>query len=46
MRQIRSATERVLQSLRLRCGAGASWKVDGTLKQFAEDIGRPRCACQ
>lgn len=39
MRQIRSATERVLQSLRLRCGASGAWKMDGTLKLFAEDIG-------
>jgi len=39
MRQIRSATERVLQSLRLRCGASGTWKLDGTLKLFAEDIG-------
>jgi CRP/FNR family transcriptional regulator, dissimilatory nitrate respiration regulator len=39
MRQIRSATERVLQSLRLRCAAVGTWTIDGTLKQFAEDIG-------
>ena len=38
-RQIRSARERVLQSLRLRCGASDTWKIDGTLKHFAEDIG-------
>lgn len=39
MRQIRSATERVLQSLRLRCAISGAWKVDGTLKQFAEEVG-------
>lgn len=39
MRQIRSAPERVLQSLRLRCGAGGAWKMEGTLKQLAEEIG-------
>lgn len=39
MRQIRSATERVLRSLQLRCGASDTWKMDGTLKQFAEEIG-------
>ncbi|GAB4404790.1 MAG: Crp/Fnr family transcriptional regulator [Rhodoferax sp.] len=39
MRQIRSAPERVLQSLELRCGASGAWKMDGTLKQFAEEIG-------
>jgi CRP-like cAMP-binding protein len=39
VRQIRSAPERVLQSLRLRCNALGAWKPDGTLKQFAEEIG-------
>lgn len=39
MRQIRSAPERVLQSLRLRCGPSGAWKMEGTLKQFAEEIG-------
>lgn len=39
MRQIRSAPERVLQSLRLRCGPNGAWRMDGTLKQFAEEIG-------
>jgi CRP-like cAMP-binding protein len=39
MRQIRSAPERVIQSLTLRCGASGTWKMDGTLKQFAEEIG-------
>jgi len=39
MRQIRSAPERVLQSLTLRCGASGTWRIDGTLKQFAEEIG-------
>lgn len=37
--QIRSAPERALQSLRLRCDVSGTWKVDGTLKQFAEEIG-------
>lgn len=39
IRQIRPATERVLQSLRLRCAISGAWKMDGTLKQFAEEIG-------
>jgi CRP-like cAMP-binding protein len=39
VRQIRSATERVLQSLRLRCDLSGTWRVDGTLKTFAEEIG-------
>lgn len=39
LRQIRSARERVLQSLELRCGASDTAKMDGTLKQFAEEIG-------
>lgn len=39
VRQIRSAPERVLQALRLRCDASGRWKMDGTLKQFAEEIG-------
>jgi CRP-like cAMP-binding protein len=39
VRQIRSAPERVLQSLRLRCDSSGTWKVDGTLKQFAEEVG-------
>ena len=37
--QIRSATERVLQSLRLRSDASGTWKMDGTLKRFAQEIG-------
>lgn len=37
--RIRSAPERVLQALRLRCDASGAWKVDGTLKRFAEEIG-------
>jgi CRP-like cAMP-binding protein len=37
--QIRSAPERALHSVRLRCDASGTWKVDGTLKQFAEEIG-------
>ncbi|MEC4722123.1 Crp/Fnr family transcriptional regulator [Noviherbaspirillum sp. CPCC 100848] len=39
IRQIRSAPERVLQAVRLRCDSSGVWKVDGTLKQFAEEIG-------
>jgi CRP-like cAMP-binding protein len=39
MRQIRSAPERVLQTLRLRCDATGAWQMDGTLKQFAEEVG-------
>ncbi|MDB5761006.1 MAG: transcriptional regulator, Crp/Fnr family, partial [Herminiimonas sp.] len=39
VRQIRSAPERVLQSLRLQCNSFGAWKPDGTLKQFAEEIG-------
>jgi CRP-like cAMP-binding protein len=39
LRQIRAAPERVLQSLRLRCDSSGTWKVEGTLKQFAEEIG-------
>lgn len=37
--RIRSASERVLQALHLRCDAAGSWKVDGTLKRFGEEIG-------
>jgi CRP-like cAMP-binding protein len=39
LRQIRSAPERVLQSLRLRCDDTGGWTPDGTLKHFAQDIG-------
>lgn len=39
LRQIRSARERVLQWLELRCGAGGASPIDGTLKEFAEEIG-------
>lgn len=39
LREIRSAPERVLQSLTLRSGASGTWKMDSTLKQFAEEIG-------
>jgi CRP-like cAMP-binding protein len=39
VRQIRSAPERVLQALRLRCDSSGTWRVDGTLKKFAEEIG-------
>jgi CRP-like cAMP-binding protein len=37
--QIRSAPERVLRALRLRCDSSGMWKVDGPLKRFAEEIG-------
>lgn len=39
IRQIRSASQRVLQSLQLRCDATGQWTREGTLKQFAEEIG-------
>lgn len=39
IRQIRSATQRVLQSLQLRANAGGCWSPEGTLKQYAEEIG-------
>jgi CRP-like cAMP-binding protein len=39
LREIRPAPERVLQSLRLRSAANGTWKMDSTLKQFAEEIG-------
>lgn len=39
IRQIRSAPQRVLQSLQLRSDADGHWTPDGTLKQFAEEIG-------
>lgn len=39
VRQIRAAPERVLQVLRLRCDTHGTWKIDGTLKQLAEEIG-------
>ncbi|RJF98173.1 hypothetical protein [Noviherbaspirillum saxi] len=39
LRPTRSATERVLQFLRLRAKAHGEWELDGNLKQLAEDIG-------
>lgn len=39
IRQIRSAPQRVLQSLQLRCDATGHWTPEGTLMQFAEEIG-------
>jgi CRP-like cAMP-binding protein len=39
IRQVRSARERILQSLRLRADHQGCWQPDGTLKQFAEEIG-------
>ncbi len=38
-RQIRSAKERVLHVLKLKCGEKRSWEMDITLKQLAEEIG-------
>lgn len=37
--QIRSAPERVLQYLRLRCSADGVARLDGTLKHLAQEIG-------
>lgn len=39
IRQIRSARERVLTALKLKCGAKGSWILDVTLKHFADEIG-------
>jgi DNA-binding transcriptional ArsR family regulator len=39
IRPIRSARERILQSLRLRAERDGCWQPDGTLQQFAEAIG-------
>ncbi len=39
IRQIRSARERVLQFLRLRCDGSGLWTTEGTLKHLAEDLG-------
>jgi CRP-like cAMP-binding protein len=39
VRQIRSARQRMLQALRLRCNPAGVWQVDGTLKQLAAEIG-------
>jgi len=39
IKQIRSASERVLQFLALACDESGIWKQDGTLKQLADDIG-------
>ena len=39
LRQIRSAHERILQALRLRCDPHGYCKMEGTLKHFAEEIG-------
>lgn len=39
LRQVRSAPQRVLQALQLRCDEQGCWQPDGTLKQFAEEIG-------
>ena len=39
IRQIRSARERVLQFLRLRCDDSGLWTSEGTLKHLAEDLG-------
>lgn len=37
--QVRSAPERVLQVLRMQAAADGSWKPEGTLKEFAGEIG-------
>ncbi|HYD94366.1 MAG TPA: Crp/Fnr family transcriptional regulator [Noviherbaspirillum sp.] len=39
LRQVRSARERVLQALQLRCDKDGVWRMEGTLKQFAEEVG-------
>lgn len=39
LRQIRSAPERVLQFLRLRCDAEGCFSSDGTLKELAAELG-------
>ena len=39
VRQIRSAPDRVLQFLRLRCDADGNWSPPGTLKQWAQELG-------
>jgi len=39
IKQIRSASERVLQFLALVCDASGVWRQEGTLKQLADDIG-------
>jgi CRP-like cAMP-binding protein len=39
IRQIRSARERVVSALKLKCGEKGVWKLDVTLKHFAEEIG-------
>ena len=38
-RQIRSARERVINALKLKCGEKGVWILDITLKHFAEEIG-------
>jgi CRP-like cAMP-binding protein len=39
LKQIRSAPERVLQLIRLRCGATGVYAGDGTLKDMAAELG-------
>jgi CRP/FNR family transcriptional regulator, dissimilatory nitrate respiration regulator len=39
LRQIRSAPERVMQAIRVRCDSAGKWAPEGTLKQFAEEVG-------
>lgn len=39
IRHVRSAHERILQALRLRVDRGGCWAVEGTLMQFAEELG-------
>jgi len=39
LKQIRSATERVLQLLRMRCGKDGVFNISGSLKELAADVG-------
>jgi CRP-like cAMP-binding protein len=39
LKQIRSAPQRVLQFLRLRCNADGDYRTDGTLKDIAAELG-------
>jgi CRP/FNR family transcriptional regulator, dissimilatory nitrate respiration regulator len=39
LRQTRSATERLLQYLRLKGDASGTWRPEGPLKQLAEEVG-------
>lgn len=39
IRQIRSAKERIMNALEMKCGETRVWKLDTTLKHFADEIG-------